>query len=687
MCEVLAPAGDFSTALAAFDGGADAVYLGLENFSARKRAKNFSFTSLQRLLFLAHANNKKVFVTINTLIFDSEFNELNETLSKIHLIGVDAVIVQDLGVLKFIRTYYPDLEVHASTQMAIHNVAGALMAQELGITRVVLSRETSLKTIEAIRRKVPDMELEVFIHGALCYSFSGMCFASGLMVNRSGNRGECAQICRNYFDSERGKAFNFSCNDLVLGSDVIKLKNLGVHSFKIEGRMKSPRYAFEVSKYYRELLNNKPSSIDRALLSFSRMPTKGYFFNSHGEGLINTKYSGHVGILAGKVEKTNGRYVQVKLERAIKSFDSLSIFRAGAFVAGVKPGPLFINRKRVDGAKVGDVISLDVEGRIEVGDEVRLLGVSEKSEGGIDEKAYPLKKKMIPVQFIIGSDSLSMKSSEVEVELSANLSEAQNELDVKSIVSKQCEQTGDSTFGLTLESVSNMSDFNNPFVPQSLVKKLKKMMIEKLESSVKLPQIQYSESPLKGLKQGPELRSSLSLNDGFPFTQDHMDLHMDLFSRWDNKVVIPLAPVLFDEEEYYDRLDQLIKSSDDEFLLGINNISHLYQSRRWKDQKNVSFYVDFYFYLSNHFALQFLNDFGLPLIFAYQWCEKDVDLEGTTKITDRDKLPLFYSMGCYKSHNASNCENCSKQLEEELVNNKTVLSVRVKRCHTYLFLK
>ncbi|MCK5883887.1 MAG: U32 family peptidase [Bacteriovoracaceae bacterium] len=689
MSEVLAPAGDFGTALAAFEGGADAVYLGLEDFSARKRAKNFSILSLRRLLNHAHLQAKKVYVTINTLVEDEEFPLLNRILHQLDTIGVDAVIVQDIGVLAFIRKYYPNIEIHASTQMAIHNISGVLVARELGVSRVVLSREATLSTIAQIRKAVPEMELEVFVHGALCYSFSGMCLASGLMLGRSGNRGECAQICRNYFDRESETSqFTFSCNDLVLGSEALKLKALGVHSFKIEGRMKSAQYAFDVSNYYRGLLNGKESlqALDRALISFSRNPSTGYLFRPYGDGLLNPMYSGHTGVLAGTALFQQGRFLTFRASREIRSFDSLSLFRDGKFICGIKPQNLSIRRKRVDRCRSGDDATIEITNESIEGDEIRLLGISEKAMPGIDEKSYPPIKKLIPVSFEISEKSLSFIHGDTKISVDVELSKAQTPQEIEANIVSAFAQTGESLYGISLEEVRNTSNISNPFIPKSLIKQLKKNLLNHFDNIFVAPSYKTPDSP--SLEVGTSTRMDLFLDDGMPFTQDHHDLNVDLLPVVGADVVVPLAPVLFEEGKYFDRLAELIEEQkSSHFLLGINNISHIHNISKWFDHPRVTFYSDFYLYMANDFAVELLSLKVPKLQFAYSWCEKGRVVRGTTHISDQKELPLFYSMGCYKAHNVDGCDKCSKDFTEELKNNEQVMQLIVKRCHTYLFIK
>lgn len=275
--ELLAPAGDFTCLLAAVEGGADAVYVGGKLFGARAYAKNFDIDELSRAVEYCHLHSVKLYVTVNTLVFDKEMQELSDYAARLWEIGVDALIISDLGAISEIRRRVPDLPLHASTQMSVHNTDGARMAAELGCSRVVLARELSLENIVKTTEASP-IETEVFLHGALCVSHSGQCLFSSLVGGRSGNRGECAQPCRLPYNGK----YPLSLKDLSLAEHINKLISSGVASLKIEGRMKSPEYVYTVTSIYRRLLDDRRAANDNEgqmlRAAFSRGGfTDGYF--------------------------------------------------------------------------------------------------------------------------------------------------------------------------------------------------------------------------------------------------------------------------------------------------------------------------------------------------------------------------------------------------------------------------
>ncbi|MBU0651097.1 U32 family peptidase [bacterium] len=334
MPELIAPAGCFTTAIHAFNAGADSIYLGLKNFSARKSAQNFTFDQLKKLKIFAIENNKKIYTAINTIIKEDELPQLFDTLYFLEKIQVNGIIIQDMGIYEIIKKYFPALEIHASTQLAVHNDYGVKQLKELGFKRIVLARELSFEKIKQIREKNPDIELEVFIHGALCYSFSGLCLASGMILNRSSNRGECAQLCRSFYEIDNKNSYCFSCNDLSLENNILKLKNIGINSFKIEGRMKSPEYVFNTVKLYNQILKNNAPLVSEQInklkkdihLSFSRNETTGYFSCSNGENLIDSNYQTHQGVKIGEVLSITKNSFTLKTKHNLCLRDGLMFF-------------------------------------------------------------------------------------------------------------------------------------------------------------------------------------------------------------------------------------------------------------------------------------------------------------------------------------------------------------------------
>ncbi len=307
--ELLAPAGSPACALAAFDAGADAIYAGLSKFNARERGENFTPDTLARVVDYAHKLNRKVYVTLNTLVKEHELSEVAEYLALLEEIAPDALLVQDLGVLRMAREFFPSLVLHASTQMGFQNSAGLRIAKELGVTRVVLERQMTLDEIAEVKKST-DLELEVFIHGALCVSLSGQCFFSSYLGGYSGNRGKCKQPCRRRYFTARGNGFFFSPQDLCSIELLPALRELGIDSLKIEGRLKQPDYVKQTVEAYRLLLDAPPEEFPkllgeaRLLLSkgCGRKWSHGFFSGESARTLIQHDALGAAGLLCGTVE-------------------------------------------------------------------------------------------------------------------------------------------------------------------------------------------------------------------------------------------------------------------------------------------------------------------------------------------------------------------------------------------------
>lgn len=306
MSEILAPVGGKDQLIAAIRSGADAVYLGARNFNARRNADNFEGAELSQIVSYCHARNVKVHVTLNTLVMDSEINELLKEIQTIAESGADAVIVQDLAVAKIVRETCPNLAMHASTQMTIHNLSGVEIAKQLGFKRVVLSRELSYEEIRDIALHT-DLELEVFVHGALCMCMSGMCYLSSILGGRSGNRGLCAQPCR--LDFRVGeKDHALSLKDMSHIEHLSELAALGVCSFKIEGRMKRPEYVAAAVTACKTALNGNTPDLETLRAVFSRQGfTDGYFTGKRTADMFG--FRSHDDVLAGeKVFKNLANY-------------------------------------------------------------------------------------------------------------------------------------------------------------------------------------------------------------------------------------------------------------------------------------------------------------------------------------------------------------------------------------------
>lgn len=373
--ELLAPVGSWEALVAAVQNGADAVYLGGKLFNARHYASNFSDEELKEAVSYAHLRGVQVFVTVNILIDDSEMEDALDYAKYLYDIGVDAIIVQDIGFASLVRKTLPNLELHGSTQMTINNLEGAKLLQEMGFTRAVLAREVPATEIRSISEN-SSLELEVFVHGALCYSYSGQCLMSSLIGGRSGNRGTCAQPCRMQYSivDERENQLNnwdkghfLSTRDLNTIDQIGELINLGIKSFKIEGRMKRAEYVAALTAVYRRAIDEGSQAItvkDKENIKqiFNRGFTKGLTFDDFGKDFVTLDRPDNRGILVGTVLESGNRGTIILLKSKISKGDGLEWLSRDGSTNGMKsPKDIGVNEKlllqRVFDARVGSDVN------------------------------------------------------------------------------------------------------------------------------------------------------------------------------------------------------------------------------------------------------------------------------------------------------------------------------------------
>jgi len=369
--ELLSPAGSMESAIAAINAGADALYVGGKNFSARSSAQNFADAELVDLIEYAAIRGVGVYVAVNTLYKNTEISQVVEFASQMHCAGATAFILQDAGLAYILRSKMPQIEIHASTQMSVHSTEGVNFMQKMGFSRVVLARELSLVEVAEINA-ITSIETEVFVHGALCVSYSGQCLMSSLIGGRSGNRGRCAQICRTRFDLVQGgkstkNGYLLSPKDMMALDILPDIVATGVASLKIEGRMKSPEYVYLVTKAYREKLDdlNKPVSEQtrqELLQIFNRGGsfTTGYYNMYHGESMMSTVTPKSTGVLAGEVLSYvhKGGKCRVKFSQTMQPGDGIEIWTRDGNHVGT-------GISRTIG--VGDVQEFAISGAIEKG--------------------------------------------------------------------------------------------------------------------------------------------------------------------------------------------------------------------------------------------------------------------------------------------------------------------------------
>lgn len=507
--ELLSPAGDFKTALTAFWAGADAVYCGLVDFSARAFATNFTSEDLKNIVAYARAHGKKVYVTFNTVIAENEVEEAIRRLAELEEIGPDALIVQDLGIAQICKTHFPKLVLHASTQLVAHNLEGVLALKDLGFTRVVLARELSLDEIASIAKRCGGLELEAFIHGALCYSISGLCLCSAMEKNRSGNRGKCAYCCRTAYPAPDGrKIFPFSMKDLRLGEDVRKLVDAGIVSLKIEGRMKSDLYVASVTKYYRQILDRAGASVGKRVTQsdletvFSRRTTELYLNGRPGskgadESPIDPDSLGHLGTPIGTVKRVTkdreGRdWLRFHTARALEKHDGLQFAAPDGgkpLGFGISEMRLAISRSPVFEVAAGsDVEILLPEGETDFGALIRSGDTVYCSMSNAVKRMFPVPSfrpseypngRAIDVEVTLEPTRMTARADGVECSIAGAFSPAKNPDRTYEGVVKAFSKLGETNYRL---GKLTLVDTDRLFAPMSLLNDLRRDLVERLDA-------------------------------------------------------------------------------------------------------------------------------------------------------------------------------------------------------------
>ena len=471
--ELLAPAGERNALIAAVQNGADAVYVGGRMFGARANASNFYGEELKWSADYCHKRNVKLYMTVNTLVRDSEMPEVYEMVREAVECGIDAAIVQDLGVAQLLKEHFPDLALHASTQMTVMNLAGALKAKEMGMTRVVPARECTAGDLAAIAQA--GLEVEVFVHGALCVGVSGQCLLSSMIGGRSGNRGRCAQPCRLPYTMDGKRKHFLSPADLCTLNDLDKIVAAGATSLKIEGRLKRPEYVAVVVKAYREALDRvlagKPVDelpVDELLKIFNRGGfTRGYALGKNDAGLMATARPNHWGVKVGSVLSVKNGKAKVKLTAPLHKGDGLE--------ARGKHGDSGILVQSVDGNMLG------VPETVRAGDELYRTTDIEQLERARESYAGETRARYADAVFAahVGSPcTLTFAGVTVEGDV---VQEAKGRPLDEAAVRKQIGKLGDTVFVL-LELLCEMD--GNAFLPVSSLNALRRAAAEQAEAAL-----------------------------------------------------------------------------------------------------------------------------------------------------------------------------------------------------------
>lgn len=680
--ELLSPAGDLNSFYAAINNGADAIYLGLGEFNARAKAENFNAENIQNVVHFAHLFNVKVYVTLNTIIKNEEITRFVDVVNSCVNARVDAFIVQDFGVVNILNLYFKNLVLHASTQMGIHNLKGALVAQSLGFKRVILSRESTLKDIKEIKEKT-NLEIEFFVHGALCVSFSGNCYMSSVISGLSGNRGQCQQYCRKKYmalndNGNIRQNYHFSTKDLCLINELKELVEAGVCSFKIEGRLRRPGYVAVVTNIYRSIIDNNffvdEKKINVLKTSFSRGDFNYHsYLHNEQDGIINENNQNHIGVKIGELRsfrpfKNNLYELEIYANKKIMSGDGL---------------------KFLDGQK--EIFSLGVGNVIDKGNNIyKIFTKNHPLKAKLDiyltldklnEDTYLSKKRKIDVNLKVIAKinkplCIIASSNDVSIRVFTNtlLEEAQKSGTLKDELIKQVSKTGGTEFNICNVEIV----LENVFIPKSIINKLRRDALDQLKEKI----VQENEKNLQGqkvecLKNFSSIQlSSLgdiiaideesdlsTLDDNFSGTiacyfknykisingffkqlkgkykKAHFAINLPIIMPYDNQVL----------------LDKIIAHLDEDIYLIVNNIYGL------SYLKNRKVIAGFGLNINNDYAINLMKKIGVSEIFLSHEVNKNT--------ADKHKDCYIYTLGYQTLMNFfhcpymhiyhNNCGNCT----------------------------
>ncbi len=603
--ELLSPAGDFECLKAAISAGCDAVYLGGKLFGARAFSNNFTDEELIEAIKYAHLYGVKVYVTVNTIIYEREVSTFLNYVDFLYKNDVDALIIQDIGMMDLIRKLYPKLELHASTQMHIHNLEGIKLVEQLGLKRAVLARETSIDTIRKIKNDT-NIELEVFVQGALCISYSGQCLMSSLIGNRSGNRGSCAGSCRQKYDLiANNKKMNtdeyiLSAKDLSSLETIGDLIDIGVNSFKIEGRMKSKEYVYLVTSIYRKAIdsyleNKKVMISDNDLYKlkkiFNRGFTKGFLNNATNDDIINSYRPNHQGVEIGKVLSFKNNYISIKLNDDLNINDGIRIGDDGFIVTN-----LYISRNKVTSAHKNDVVSIYYKGSI-TGDRVLKTTdyiLNKEIDASIGCKKIPVSGyievyKDKPIKLYITDTA-----NEVIVEGCIVDKAKNNPTDFNRIKEQIC-KTGNTIYEFITLDVRGDDDI---FIPIGELNDVRRRALELLDDK-RIYHYEYVKGKYK--IDVPDFERENNYNIFISDIKQYNKIDKNKYKY------IYLSENFIDDDRKILKLDRVINEYKDyNQLLMVGELGSIYR------YKNV--YTDFSLNVVNSYAVAFLHSMGVKLV-------------------------------------------------------------------------
>ena len=605
--ELLVPVGNYESLVQAINNGADAVYLGGKRFGARAFANNFTLEEIDNATKLCHLYDVKIYVTVNTLIYESELDEAINYIKELHKIGVDAVIMQDIGLINVIHQILPNLEIHASTQMHNHSEESLNFLENLGIKRVVFARELSLDYINNIKT---NLEKEVFIHGSLCVSFSGQCLFSSCILNRSGNRGECAGMCRLPYKLYENDALVETNGEYILSpKDICSIDNFkslmdsNIKCFKIEGRMKSPEYVGIVTKIYKDLMNKydnneelKVNSEDYNLLLaiFNREYTQGFLHKD--SKIMNFLAPNHVGLSIGRVTNVTNKRIEVRLNRDLQQFEGIRFKNSNL---GMIINFMYDKHDNlINRGHKNETIYLDNFVNLKLLDDVMLTNPKVNNNKDI------IKKVDISIKFIAFLNKemkIIIKDDENEIVLNGNkveksINSPMSKERIKEILSK----TGNTPF--KVKNIELEID-DNIFIPVGLLNEFRRNVLNKLKQVRENKKVNYIEEEYNDEIISLEKTNSLSV---LVRTKEQLDICKKL--GMEN--IIVNNKELMDDETIYKIPRDNIKHDYDYKKLLVTDYASLDKYRNHE--------TDYFLNITNHYSLNYVSKYAKKIMLSVE---------------------------------------------------------------------
>lgn len=706
--ELLAPAGSYEAMVAAVQNGADAIYLGGNAFGARAFATNFNNEQLIEAVHYCHLRNVSLYVTVNTLYKDHQIDDLLNYISFLYENHVDAFIIQDMGLFSLIKDHFPDIEIHMSTQTSIRNIEGVRYFENQNVDRVVLARENSIEEIENICQNT-DIDIEVFIHGAICMSYSGQCLMSSMIAKRSGNRGECGQPCRLQYQliknndiQKTDQHFLLSPKDLCSIEDIGKLIKMGVKSFKIEGRMKRPEYVGTVVRQYRlaidSYINQTPFDTKKAVFEMKKMFNRGFTggFLTNDKNFTSKDIPGNRGVEIGKIisyHKKKKR-LKIKISQSLKQNDRIYFAQEDLTRTITK---LYKNGLLIHQAQMGDLIEIELD---------KIVNLKQKVYKVIDIDQIQKMQKYLETEHISIPVTMKIKAR-INQPISMEISDGKQTCHVcsqvlveeakktplsKERIIEQFKKLGQTIYHLEMIELSFPE---NGTIPIKEINNLRRHAVKELDQArlgKKREKIEFKKKVKK--KNKKQVQQKLAVKITSLNQLEKIDFHnieqifipfnlIDQIEDKDYQKIIPFVPYLYDEKELRYFIQSEKSQRFDKIMVSDFGALHLLQ-----DDKKII--LNYNFNLCNNYAV---DHFQFDFVFSHELNLKDI---GSIK-TDRKSYFIAYSQiinmnlkhcvisDFYFGYKKKNCQIC-KHNQFELIDrkNKHFPIMTDRYCHNYI---